>query len=121
MRRCKQGPRTCNRLRSGGRPGTRTGAIAACWSDLLWAGPHQNGGVREQRRRGGNRGSPVPLDAPEEALDDLRRRIAATRWAEQAYPNLIYFNEVAEGNHFAAWQEPDLFTTEIRAAFRSLR
>jgi hypothetical protein len=41
--------------------------------------------------------------------------------AEQAYPNLIYFNEVDEGNHFAAWQEPDLFTSELRAAFRSLR
>jgi pimeloyl-ACP methyl ester carboxylesterase len=42
-------------------------------------------------------------------------------WTEQAYPNLIYFNEVGEGNHFAAWQEPDLFTAEVRAAFRSLR
>ncbi len=40
---------------------------------------------------------------------------------EQAYPNLIYFNEVDQGNHFAAWQEPELFTTEVRAAFRSLR
>jgi pimeloyl-ACP methyl ester carboxylesterase len=46
---------------------------------------------------------------------------APQSWAEQAYPNLIYFNEVDEGNHFAAWQEPDLFTTEVRAAFRSLR
>jgi pimeloyl-ACP methyl ester carboxylesterase len=46
---------------------------------------------------------------------------APRSWAEQAYPNLIYFNEVDEGNHFAAWQEPDLFTTEVRAAFRSLR
>jgi pimeloyl-ACP methyl ester carboxylesterase len=42
-------------------------------------------------------------------------------WAEQAYPNLIYFNEVDEGNHFAAWQAPELFTTELRAAFESLR
>ena len=42
-------------------------------------------------------------------------------WAEEAYPNLIYFNEVDRGNHFAAWQEPELFTTEVRAAFRSLR
>jgi hypothetical protein len=40
---------------------------------------------------------------------------------EQAYPNLIYFNEVEQGNHFAAWQEPELFTTELRAGFRSLR
>jgi pimeloyl-ACP methyl ester carboxylesterase len=46
---------------------------------------------------------------------------APRSWAEQAYPKLIYFNEVDEGNHFAAWQEPDLFTTEIRAAFRPLR
>ena len=46
---------------------------------------------------------------------------APRSWTEQAYPNLIYFNEVDEGNHFAAWQEPELFTTEIRAAFKSLR
>lgn len=46
---------------------------------------------------------------------------APRSWTEQAYPNLMYFNEVDEGNHFAAWQEPELFTTEVRAAFRSLR
>jgi pimeloyl-ACP methyl ester carboxylesterase len=46
---------------------------------------------------------------------------APRSWAEQAYPNLIYFNEVDKGNHFAAWQEPELFTTEVRAAFRPLR
>jgi pimeloyl-ACP methyl ester carboxylesterase len=46
---------------------------------------------------------------------------APRSWAEKAYPNLIYFNEVDEGNHFAAWQEPELFTSELRAAFKSLR
>jgi pimeloyl-ACP methyl ester carboxylesterase len=46
---------------------------------------------------------------------------APRSWTERAYPNLIYFNEVDEGNHFAAWQEPEIFTTELRAAFRSLR
>jgi pimeloyl-ACP methyl ester carboxylesterase len=46
---------------------------------------------------------------------------APRSWAERAYPRLIYFNEVGKGNHFAAWQEPELFTTEVRAAFRSLR
>jgi pimeloyl-ACP methyl ester carboxylesterase len=46
---------------------------------------------------------------------------APRSWAEQAYPNLIYFNEVDRGNHFAAWQEPNLFTNEVRAGFRSLR
>ncbi|GAA0924768.1 epoxide hydrolase [Kribbella koreensis] len=42
-------------------------------------------------------------------------------WADQAYHNLIYFNEVDKGGHFAAWEEPELFSREIRAAFRSLR
>jgi pimeloyl-ACP methyl ester carboxylesterase len=46
---------------------------------------------------------------------------APRSWAERAYPNLIYFNEVDEGNHFAAWQEPDIFTNELRAAFKTLR
>jgi len=46
---------------------------------------------------------------------------APRSWTEQAYPNLIYYNQVDQGNHFAAWQEPQLFTTELRAAFRSLR
>ena len=46
---------------------------------------------------------------------------APRRWSEQAYPNLIYFNEVDKGNHFAAWQEPGLFTSEARAHFRPLR
>jgi pimeloyl-ACP methyl ester carboxylesterase len=46
---------------------------------------------------------------------------APRSWTEQAYPNLMYFNEVDRGGHFAAWQEPDLFTTEVRAAFRTLR
>jgi pimeloyl-ACP methyl ester carboxylesterase len=42
-------------------------------------------------------------------------------WVEASYPNVIYFNEVDKGGHFAAWEEPDLFATEIRAAFKSLR
>jgi len=46
---------------------------------------------------------------------------APRSWVEKAYPNLIYFNEVDKGGHFAAWEEPGLFATEVRAAFRSLR
>jgi pimeloyl-ACP methyl ester carboxylesterase len=46
---------------------------------------------------------------------------APRSWAEQAYPKLVYFNEVDRGNHFAAWQEPELFVSEVRAAFRSMR
>jgi pimeloyl-ACP methyl ester carboxylesterase len=46
---------------------------------------------------------------------------APRSWAEKAYPNLIYFNEVDKGGHFAAWEEPQLFSEDVRAAFRSLR
>ena len=46
---------------------------------------------------------------------------APRSWAEQAYPNLIYFNEIEKGGHFAAWEQPELFSQEIRAAFTSLR
>jgi pimeloyl-ACP methyl ester carboxylesterase len=47
---------------------------------------------------------------------------APRSWAERAYPdNLIYFNEVDTGGHFAAWEQPQLFSREIRAAFRTLR
>jgi pimeloyl-ACP methyl ester carboxylesterase len=42
-------------------------------------------------------------------------------WVEQAYSNVVYFNEVDRGGHFAAWEEPGLFTNELRAAFRTLR
>jgi pimeloyl-ACP methyl ester carboxylesterase len=46
---------------------------------------------------------------------------APRSWTEQAYPNLIYFNELDKGNHFAAWQEPELFVEEVRAGLRQLR
>jgi pimeloyl-ACP methyl ester carboxylesterase len=46
---------------------------------------------------------------------------APRSWTERAYRKLIYFNEVNKGGHFAAWEEPELFATELRAAFRSLR
>jgi pimeloyl-ACP methyl ester carboxylesterase len=46
---------------------------------------------------------------------------APRSWAERAYPNLMYFNEVDKGGHFAAWEEPELFAAELRAAFTSLR
>jgi pimeloyl-ACP methyl ester carboxylesterase len=46
---------------------------------------------------------------------------APKSWTERAYPHLIYFNEVNKGGHFAAWEQPELFAAELRAAFRSLR
>ncbi len=46
---------------------------------------------------------------------------APRSWAEKSYPTLTYFNKVDRGGHFAAWEEPELFATEIRAAFKPLR
>jgi pimeloyl-ACP methyl ester carboxylesterase len=46
---------------------------------------------------------------------------APRSWAEQSFKKLIYWNEVDKGGHFAAWEQPELFSAEIRAAFRSLR
>ena len=46
---------------------------------------------------------------------------APRSWVETSYPNLIHFNEADKGGHFAAWEEPELFSEEVRATFRSLR
>ena len=46
---------------------------------------------------------------------------APRSWAEKVYPNLIYFHEADKGGHFAAWEEPQLFSEELRAGFRPLR
>ena len=46
---------------------------------------------------------------------------APRSWAEAAYPNLIHFNRLPKGGHFAAWEQPQLFCDEVRATFRSLR
>jgi pimeloyl-ACP methyl ester carboxylesterase len=45
---------------------------------------------------------------------------APRSWAERAYPNLIHYNRLDRGGHFAAWEQPELFSEEVRAAFRSL-
>jgi pimeloyl-ACP methyl ester carboxylesterase len=46
---------------------------------------------------------------------------APRSWAEKAYPKLVHYNKVDKGGHFAAWEQPELFSEEMRAAFRSLR
>jgi hypothetical protein len=46
---------------------------------------------------------------------------APRSWAETVYPGLAYFNAVDRGGHFAAWEEPELFAAEMRAAFRTVR
>jgi pimeloyl-ACP methyl ester carboxylesterase len=47
--------------------------------------------------------------------------LAPRSWVEQGYANVTYFNKADKGGHFAAWEEPDLFAGEVRAAFKSLR
>jgi len=46
---------------------------------------------------------------------------APRSWVEKTYPSLVYFNEADKGGHFAAWEEPQLFAEEMRAAFAPLR
>ncbi|TCM46923.1 epoxide hydrolase family protein [Kribbella sp. VKM Ac-2568] len=59
---------------------------------------------------------PVAVSAfPDEVVQTPRS------WAERAYPKLIYYNKADKGGHFAAWEQPQLFSEEVRAAFRSLR
>jgi pimeloyl-ACP methyl ester carboxylesterase len=46
---------------------------------------------------------------------------APRSWAEKAYPNLIHYNRLPKGGHFAAWEQPELMTKELRTAFAPLR
>jgi pimeloyl-ACP methyl ester carboxylesterase len=52
-------------------------------------------------------------------LDELYQ--APRSWAERAYPKLIHFNKLDKGGHFVAWEQPKLFSEEVRAGFRSPR
>src|SRR4051794_32731483 len=66
----------------------------------------------------GPKGVSVPV-AVSVFLDELYQ--VPRSWAEEAYPNLIHYNRLPVGGHFAAWEQPDLFTEELRAGLRSLR
>ena len=46
---------------------------------------------------------------------------APRSWAEKAYPKLIHFNKLPKGGHFAAWEQPELFCSDVRTGLRSLR
>jgi pimeloyl-ACP methyl ester carboxylesterase len=59
---------------------------------------------------------PVAVSVFPDEIDAVPRS-----WAERAYPNLIHYNRLEKGGHFAAWEQPQLFSEEVRAAFRSLR
>jgi pimeloyl-ACP methyl ester carboxylesterase len=72
------------------------------------------------------------ISASEQKTDQIKVPVAITSfpgevirpqeaWARNAFPTLVYFNEVDRGGHFAMWEYPELFATELRAAFKSLR
>ena len=75
---------------------------------------------RAQARAGGHAPPDVALPVGFTTFPDEIFR-APRSWVETAYPSLTYFNEVDKGGHFAAWEEPELFASEMRAAFGSLR
>jgi pimeloyl-ACP methyl ester carboxylesterase len=90
---------------------TGTGASSARW---YW----ETG--RAQAQTAGQ--APPPASVPVAFTMFPGEIFAAPRsWAEAVYPDLAYFNEADKGGHFAAWEEPELFSTEVRAAFRDLR
>ena len=92
---------------------TGTGASAARW---YW----EFGQVLAAAGAAGE--APPPVSVPVGFTTFPGEIWAAPRsWVETVYPGLAYFNEVDRGGHFAAWEEPELFSTEVRAAFRSLR
>jgi pimeloyl-ACP methyl ester carboxylesterase len=92
---------------------TGTGASAARW---YW----EFGRFVAAARAAGQ--APPPVSVPVGFTTFPGEIWAAPRsWAETVYPGLAYFNEVDKGGHFAAWEEPGLFATELRAAFRALR
>jgi pimeloyl-ACP methyl ester carboxylesterase len=92
---------------------TGTGASAARW---YW----EFGRFLAAARATGQ--APPPVSVPVGFTTFPGEIWAAPRsWVETVYPGLTYFNEVERGGHFAAWEEPKLFSAEVRAAFRSLR
>jgi pimeloyl-ACP methyl ester carboxylesterase len=92
---------------------TGTGASAARW---YW----EFGRAQAAARAAGQ--APPAVSVPVGFTTFPGEIWAAPRsWVETVYPNPTYFNEVDKGGHFAAWEEPELFSDEVRAAFRSLR
>jgi pimeloyl-ACP methyl ester carboxylesterase len=75
---------------------------------------------RDQARAAGQAPPPVKLPTGFTTFPDEIFR-APRSWVEAGYPNVVYFNKAEKGGHFAAWEEPQIFSEELRAAFKSLR
>jgi pimeloyl-ACP methyl ester carboxylesterase len=92
---------------------TGTGASAARW---YW----EFGRAQAAAMAAGQ--APPPVSVPVGFTTFPDEIFAAPRsWVETVYPNLAYFNEADRGGHFAAWEQPEIFSNEVRAAFKSLR
>jgi pimeloyl-ACP methyl ester carboxylesterase len=90
-----------------------TSAAAISSARLYWDNAHfPSGGFFDPR------GIKIPV-AVSAFPDEIYQ--APRSWAEQAYPKLIHYNRLPKGGHFAAWEQPDLFTAELRTAFKPLR
>jgi len=80
---------------------------------------------KESRQESATAGAairPFNVEVPESALIDLRQRIAATRWPDrETVPDRSQGVQLEKGGHFAAWEQPELFAAEMRAAFKPLR
>jgi pimeloyl-ACP methyl ester carboxylesterase len=94
---------------------------------LYWLTNTATSAARLYRENGGR----SPTSATGQKTADIAVPVALTvfpresyrppeTWARRAYPNLIYFHEVDRGGHFAAWEQPELFSAELRAGFLSL-
>jgi Epoxide hydrolase N terminus len=101
---------------------TGTGASAArsYWEDYSPQAPNLNGQALAAVAASGQ--APPPVAVPVGFTTFPDEVWAAPRsWAEQSYPSLTYFNKADRGGHFAAWEEPQLLSEDVRATFRSLR
>jgi pimeloyl-ACP methyl ester carboxylesterase len=100
--------------------GTGVSAARSYWEDYSPQAPNLNGQGLAAAAASGQ--APPEVSVPVGFTTFPGEVWAAPRsWVEQSYPTLTYFNKVDRGGHFAAWEEPELFSDEIRAAFSSLR
>ena len=116
-------PRTTAAGRAGGYSGRRDD-----WLDntsLYWFTNTGTSAARlywQQGITGGNFYAAANVSLPAAVTVFPEEYVQAPRsWTEKAYHNLIYFNEAERGGHFAAWEQPQLLSEELRAAFRTLR
>jgi pimeloyl-ACP methyl ester carboxylesterase len=99
--------------------GTGVSAARSYWEDYSPQAPNLNGQALAAVAASGQ--APPEVAVPVGFTTFPGEVWASPRsWVEQSYPSLTYFNKVDRGGHFAAWEEPELFSAEVRAAFRSL-